>query len=257
MYELIHDYLVPLSLCYFMLCQWSLSKSNKEIRRKLGLDPVVTRGSRTSLFILLFVGGFASASTPAREVQAALADLKTLPAEKRPFIRYLSMHGTDPLLLEDTAHSVSYVLNAMGHARKIFPVARRGDYQIIRIDIRWYATDDEQIKQWIQAWENLANRDPYFHKLTTIAEDVKVQKLEELKPDKRNGEELPKPGVIKAKAKKIRDVVVDSGVDPKDAAELRELTGSVGAVLRADWFIANAFVTPSYYAIAGVPEKLT
>ena len=79
-------------------------------------------------------------------------------------------------------------------------------------------------------WEALAAGDPYFHLTTTVL-------------DPRTGRE--------------KTVFTDGGwLDLALAAALRKLTGSTGAILRADYFLARAATTARggfYYQLADVP----
>ncbi len=168
--------------------------------------------------------------TSADQVRAAAADVLTLPPEQRATTRYLSLHA---LADDDRAAGfavTSYVLNAVSQSRAIARPQRVGqaDGVLIRVNVADYAPSAASLKAWLDAWEQIAAADPYFHLRTNVLD--------------------PKSG-------KTRIVTVPGGwTDLNAAAQLQAATGSAGAVLRADHFIVQATTPPAYYRMAGVPD---
>jgi len=99
-----------------------------------------------------------------------------------------------------------------------------GDGSLVRIDLAAYAIESK-------SWESLiADLEPVFH--------VRSQAVN------------PTTG-------KVETVYTDAGhVGLEWAAALRQMTGSTGAIVRADWFIVRATSPPHYYSLAGVPDTL-
>lgn len=160
---------------------------------------------------------------PSDEVRAAVADLRTVPQERWVATRYLSLATTPDKYREETVAVVGYTLNALSQAASIVEIKARGDLIPVPLD---------ELRISTAAWEALvSNREPYFH--STVR-------------------------VIDPTTKKVRTVYTDGGwVNLKTAEELRTMTGSGGAVVRADWFLFNALQPPDYYNMAGVPKKLS
>ena len=161
--------------------------------------------------------------TPAEAVRAALADVQSLAPEQRGQMRYVAVETKE----QQTA--VAYLVNAISRSRIITtPKAVAGG--LVRIDLAAYSNQREP-KTYYElhaAWERLAADDSYLHIRTQVAI----------------------PG-----QKEIQTVTVDGGwVGLEKAAALRAATGSNGAVLRADYFVARVSAE-DYYAWAGVPAK--
>lgn len=182
------------------------------------------------LFIL--VATTALGAAPADEVRAALADVQSLPAASQSQARYLSLYNVrEGARREKAAAAVSYLVNSVSRSRWIsVPQAAAGG-RLLRIDLAAYADAKrpETYGQLHAAWEQLAADDPYFHLRTQIAA---------------------------AGRSELKTVSVDAGwLDLPAAAELGHRTGSFGAVLRADYFVARVASTPAYYEWSGVPER--
>ncbi|MBS0207793.1 MAG: hypothetical protein JSS27_02465 [Planctomycetes bacterium] len=165
--------------------------------------------------------------TPAEAVAAALADLATQPTERHGQTRYLLLLEADAAARQTTHQAVSFLLNSVSRTRTITVPPRVGaDGWLIRVDLAAW-TDFRQpqgYQELFAAWERLARDDPYFHLRTQVL----------------------------AKGK-LREVTTDGGwVGLEPAAQLREMTGSFGAVLRADYFI-SAVAAEAYYEWAGIP----
>lgn len=163
---------------------------------------------------------------PADEARAAVEDLTRHVAKADwPDTRYLSLYNLPRDDWADTAAVASLVLNSVSRAELIaVPRAAPGSQgRLLRLSLEAYQLPPA-------AWEQLASGDPYWHLQTEVL----------------------------AGGKRLA-VFTDGGwADLGAAARLRQLTGSAGAVLRADDFIARAATTLDgglYYELAGVPER--
>ncbi|MEX2118897.1 MAG: hypothetical protein WD847_04740 [Pirellulales bacterium] len=170
----------------------------------------------------------AVAGDPATTVDGALADLETVPAALRPQTRYLALYNVPLERRQSVTAAAGYLLNAVSRSRTIAkPISVQGD--LLRIDLAAYA-DPQQPESYLElhaAWEELAADDPYFHLTTQVVT-----------------------------AGGLKTVTVDGGwIDLGQAERLRQLTGSFGSVLRADFFIARVSRPPDYYAWAAVPAR--
>jgi hypothetical protein len=101
-------------------------------------------------------------------------------------------------------------------------------WQLLRIDLAAYA-DLRNVATYYEifrAWEQLVEIDPYFHLRTQVTTGTKVQ-----------------------------TVTTDGGwTGLENAARLKTLSHSFGAVLRADYFVSQV-AGQAYYAWAGIPPK--
>jgi hypothetical protein len=169
------------------------------------------------------------ALTPAEAVSAAVADLSAMPAERHGQTRYLLALGRSIEERQTTAKATSFLLNSISRTRAmalVEPIDREG--HLLRIDLAAYSDfrQPETYHELFAAWEVLAKDDPYFHIRTQVSAGAKAE-----------------------------TVTTDGGwVGLDNAAQLRKLSGSFGAVLRADYFIARVG-GDAYYAWAGIPSK--
>ena len=173
------------------------------------------------------------AQTPASELRAAVADVERLPPEARGNMRYLSLYAIAPQSRGETIKVANYVVNALSRTRAITPLRQIGQ-TLLRIDATAYTASAAELDEWTNAWGNLVQTDPYWHIQTEIVDpsESKIQNL------------------------KSKIVTIDGGwIGLDQAARLRAATGSQGAILRADYFIARATSTPAYYQFVGIPAK--
>ncbi|HVX15971.1 MAG TPA: hypothetical protein VHC22_32605 [Pirellulales bacterium] len=184
------------------------------------------RSVLSELLILLTLS-----ATPADAVAAALADLQQVPAERRQQTRWVTLYNIAPASRPTVAAAVSYALNSVSRARNIARPTPVGSGDLLRIDLADYADVKTQAgyQEVFQAWEKLADADPYFHLQTQVI-------------DPTNG--------------KLRTVTVRGGwTGLSNAESLSAATASAGPVLRADWFVCATLAPPFYYAWLGVPAK--
>jgi hypothetical protein len=179
---------------------------------------------KTAIFVAGLLLGFLAGKllgAPSDEVRAAVADLRTVPQERWASTRYLSLANVPEDERASVVAIVHFVANSTGSSPTIVAgVPLRGD--ILRLHL-----DDYRINP--VAWEALAGSDPYFHLRTKV---------------------------IAPKTQKETVVFTDAGhVGLENAAALRKMTGSAGALLRADWFITHV-TTDHYYSFAAIPDTL-
>jgi len=173
-----------------------------------------------AMMVLLPIGELFGA--PSAEVSAAVADLQAnVPQQDWPHTRYLSLANHPEDARASLTAVVSFVANSVGRSAAIHRPVQTGD--LLRINLAAYGVA-------VTAWEALASdREPYFHLRTTVI-------------DPRTGKRVT--------------VNTDAGhVGLENAAKLRAMTGSAGAILRADWFILRA-TTDHYYSLAAIPDTL-
>ncbi len=179
--------------------------------------------------------------TPASELRVAVADVERLPPQVRPNVRYLSLYAIPLERRAETANVVNYVVNALSRTRAITRLQPVGP-TLLRLDAIAYTASAQELDEWTNAWGSLAHVDPYWHIQTEVAVGHTVDGR------RHTGDESASPSTAA--------VTVDGGwVDLEQAARLRAATGSQGALLRADYFIARATTVPAYYQFTGIPAK--
>lgn len=161
--------------------------------------------------------------TPASAVLLALADVQTLPREKRPWARYVSAYPAEEKDLPALAKALSFVVNSLSRNNVPVPPAPvpNAGGRLWRLDLREYCISR-------RSWGDLAKKgsgrapfpEPYFH--LALRHSGKLAQAPWLPED--------------------------------EAALLSGLTGSVAPVLRADWFAWNATLEPRYHELLGLPE---
>lgn len=197
----------------------------------------------------------AAEADPASELAAAAADALSQPPQDRLALRYLSLYAVEPDRRDEVAAAASYLLNALGRGRAIeLPSRVEGERgTLLRIDLRRYAPTADDAREWAAAWEQIAIADPYWHLRTEVLA-ASPSGASVMTAGSRAAMRTAAPRQPRAILKR-QTVTVDGGwVGLENAVQLRALTGSVGALLRADQFVAVASVPPRYYDFAGVEK---
>jgi hypothetical protein len=100
---------------------------------------------------------------PDDAVHLALDDLLTqVPPCDRCFTRYLFVPAGESLSAKTSSLALNYVSRATGLALPL-PVANG---VLLRVDLRWYAPRDQDLREWLAIWEEFAF-DPSFALLLT------------------------------------------------------------------------------------------
>jgi hypothetical protein len=226
--------------------------------------------SLTLVALLAMFAITALAQTPASELRAAVADAEQLPPDVRPGVRYLSLYAIPPERRAEATRVVSYTLNSLSRTRAIFQPTEITP-TLLRFSISNFVADGREFAAWSAAWETLVESDPYWHLPTEIAissgpnhpthrapapaKAARVKRVA-VKPATIDRTTAERIAVDRTTAEPItrQRITVDGGwVGLEDAAKLRSLTLSAGAILRADDFVARATTSPAYYAFAGIP----
>ena len=161
----------------------------------------------------------------------ALSDLVQLPETDRPFQRYLAIPSWGN---EQWVPALNFGVNtAVSHAQTIQLGTVVANGWMVRYDLRRLSPRADTLVKTIATWDSLARQDPYLH--------VPASNIDA-------GEGL---------------AIVAPIIAADHAAVLANLSLSVGAVYRADWFLVKALSTlngGAYYDFRQVirkPEKGT
>lgn len=154
----------------------------------------------------------------------AISDLVQLPEVDRPFQRYLAIPNWGN---EKWVPALNYGVNtAVSHAQTIHLGTVIANGWMVRYDLRRLSPRAETFAKTVAVWDGLARQDPYLH---VPASNIDV-------------------GVA----------IVAPAIPPDHAAVLANLSLSVGAVYRADWFLVKALSTlngGAYYDFRQVVRK--
>ncbi len=207
--------------------------------------------------VALSLADRACAQSPATELAAALADTEQLAAHEQKTTRYLSLFAVRPDRRDEVAAVASYTLNALSRSRGIVPPTRV-TATLLRFNIEHYTTGKHATREWLAAWEKIVELDPYWHIRTDVVSVGNALRGVPEAPIGVSASTRPIPARREHRGHSLQTqtVTVDGGwVNLPNAARLKQLTASNGALLRADHFIATASVPPRYYEFAGVEAK--
>jgi len=222
--------------------------------------------------------------TPESSVLYALADLKTLPIEVQPHIRYLSLYNIPKEKRGDYAKIVSFVVNSLSTRRKIYvPVfVGASDQTVIRINIKDYDWKPDVFEKL--AREGSGQRpfpEPYFHTLIVKEAALKFKTIKQKKTVTKEVEKLVQVGVYQntgqpyyERRKVKEEVEVEEEIQvPIEQKNIKEklvsppwinadvmtdfiaLTQSEAPIVRADWFVCYATLPPAYYNFLNLGNK--
>lgn len=177
----------------------------------------------TIAFLLGVLTGWALGASPQSELRACVNHAATLPVQTASFTRFISFYN---LPAEDRAAAervLSYVLNAVSRTARITAPSRLPGSECVVIDLRAYGIP-------VEVWESILDGEPYWHLTTEVLDPTTGKK---------------------------KKVLTDAGhLDLAEAKQLRETTGSGGAIVRADWLTVKLTQPPHYNNFAGVPATL-
>lgn len=159
--------------------------------------------------------------SPAAEVKAAAQDALS------PHWRYVSMGHLPPEYFGRCIVAVNHALQDTSRVRQITPCVQISP-TVLRIDAAAYCNDSTELDQWESAWGQLAATDPYFSITTQVLAHPKI---------------TPQTVTVAGGW---------TGLDGQAALRTRTSTPQFGAMVRADWFVANVLFPPNYYRFAGL-----
>lgn len=226
---------------------------------------------------------------PAVELAKAVHDVRQLPPEIAAQTRYLSLYNfPDESERRRVIAAVSMLANSASTAPLIARPTLVND-TLLRIDLCDYGWTADLWEALV------ADGEPYWHLTTEIAKEIKQGKpvlVGEFRLKTATGESdwysaaqietwindgsLATERAIQQRTnanqhatwttigqllipvevKKTQIVQTDGGwLNPADVAAMQVATGSRGAIIRADWFVAKLCEPEHYYAFAGIGDK--
>jgi len=166
--------------------------------------------------------------SPRSELHAARLHAETL-GQSALQARFISFYAVPAGKHDEYLTALRFAVNSVSRTALIVQPVQVTP-TLYRLDATRLAPETSDWNAWLGAWESMVTDETYWH-LTTQAIDPRT--------------------------KAVKTVVTDSGaIDLKDAAALRAMTGSAGAIMRVDDFISRALDGPAYYRFVGIPEKL-
>lgn len=210
-------------------------------------------------------------------IKFAVGDILTIPAEDRPYMRYFSLYNIPKEKRRAYAATFSFVCNSLSTRKKIYIPAFIGasDETVMRVDIRHYKWKPEALELLgLKGSGPKPFPEPYFHYVIDkpILEKVKVKKkVMEKVPwkDERGVQYVTKDG--KPAFKEVeKEVEVEELVSnkreycPEKAPWLDPLANGTlytncctsYPMFRADWFMANVILPPTYYDLLGLGKNI-
>lgn len=195
--------------------------------------------------------------SPSDAVVMAWADVQTIALDGT---RYLSLHNIPAANRAELCQCLDFVLNSLSRRRTMsycVPVPGSNG-AIVRVSLDEYGLTTE-------GWDNLAGKgsgpvrvakktdQPEEYFTSGHSGTKKVTKQRQRKNDK--GELLWFDGGKTPAMEDYEDTVIEktsgSWVDPAAMLGLQTATKSSYPILRADWFLANATITPAYNELLG------
>lgn len=174
-------------------------------------------------FIVGLACGVAFGNGPTDAVASALIDARSLSPQEARSVRYVSCYNVPHDQRAEHGKLLGYVLNTVSRSATIREArACGGGADLVAVDLAALGIP-------ATAWEALvSDGEPYFHITTRVKN--------------------PTTG-------KVEKVYTDGGwIDQWQAAGLRSVTGSGGAVVRLDWFVSRVMSAKHYYSFAGIPK---
>lgn len=194
-------------------------------------------------------------------VIAAAADMSVLSSIKGPeelrYYRYLTVHNLPPPMRLEGIKLSSMVINSLSRSDDIVVPAIGGpDNILIRLNLFDYGIDPK-------VWDKFGEKDPYFHQ--HIKQQATVTHILNETQWVKTGEPYQKADgkwYYKLVEKPVATTVVEPGpvttslaaaawCDANSMSLLIAKTQSTAPILRADWFITFATLSPQYYDFLG------
>lgn len=192
------------------------------------IRPTTLLISLVAAFAIGLACGYAAGQTPTVELAAVSADLdQHVPASSWPTTRYLSLYNLPRSKWSEVQAVASLTLNLVSRSAIIVhpQIVPGSGGRLLRFDLAVYGLPTAVWEAMVSAGE------PYWHIRTQVAAKD---------------------------PKKPQSVYTDGGWLNLDvAAAVRAKTGTGGALVRADWFVAKAITTVDngfYYELTGVAE---
>lgn len=198
------------------------------------------------LSVVLALGLVAAcqAQSPSTAAQAAAADVLKVPADRRPYTRYLSLyHVSDRKQLDQWDAVLAFWVNSLSRESEIVR-PRQIAPGLWRVDLGDYQWDT-------QVWEKLADApEPYFHvQLVEIVQAKPARTVREWWPggvnpaDKRHYNagwyDAQYPAV--EASRKVKSAIAP-WIDGAAAKVLFAATGSQIPIVRADWWLSQTAI---------------
>lgn len=191
--------------------------------------------------------------------EAAAGDMAVLSKFKSPeelcYYRYLSVHNLPPGMRLEMLKLTSWVLNSLSQNDIIIVPAVGGpDNILIRVNLFDYGIDP-------RVWDKFGETDPYFHQKiidttvitvgTGVYEWVVTNETYRANDGKWYYKQVQREKTVTKTINNGEKVAAAAWLDTKTMVYLIDKTKSSAPILRADWFITYATLSPQYYDFLG------
>jgi uncharacterized protein YnzC (UPF0291/DUF896 family) len=190
--------------------------------------------------------------SPNDEVVAAAADILRVPADDKPFQRYLTTYAVPD---EDRERLwspvIAFHLNSLS-TRPNLEKPHRVTSTLWRLDVRDYG--------WkVEVHDRLGDVDPHFRETVLVEKKVKVQKWWKGGVWPADGKSYNAGWYTETKRKQVKEVRFASHLDGKAITLLAGLTQSKAPILRVDWFFGQTAIQQNrvagYYDFLNVKNR--
>lgn len=190
-------------------------------------------------------------------VNFAVIDVANLPVEVRPYIRYLSLHNLPPAMWAAYSQTLDFTLLSLSRRRTLAfgtPVAGGA---LLRVNLDDYGLPN-------QAWDDLAEKgsgpvrvakkqdqpEPYFQVKTPAGRKVK-KRVKVNVPAYYGDDGKTYDWRWEDREEDAPGLAHGPWINPTAVTTLSAALTTNHPVLRADWFLANATITPAYNELLG------
>jgi len=183
-------------------------------------------------------------------------------AAVRTWCRYLSLHNYAPEDRDNIIRLVDFACNSLSRERTMaYATVVDPDKALLRVQINdygWTKSSWDELGEIgsgpLVSTKKIAQPDPYFHEVTSIDTTPVIRKTRQVYKINANGQRVLVNEVYDEKVTVSTHIQLAhaSWLNPADISELALLLETDYPVFRADWFIANALLPPSYYKFLGV-----
>jgi len=178
----------------------------------------------------VFAAIIALTGVPESEFEAIAADLGSIPPELQQTTRYISLSNVKPEDRQSATMVCSFMMNSLAAMNVASITTPKTIFKgrLVKFQLQYYASDEQQLDRIIEAWESIAASNPY----TTIRAEVAIK-------DKEGLEEVS---------------AVGGWIPASTAEQVVNLSGSISPVIDFGYWLAQ-LEGEGYYRFTGLGNR--